>query len=99
MRDISFRAKSLDGIWFKWNLIDPINMAELAIDPKTVGQSTGLKDKNGVLIYQGDIVEWSINALQKDRMAVVWKEQGWLPFINYTSEIIGNIYNNPELLK
>ena len=75
-------------------------------------QYTGLKDKNGVEIYEGDIIEG------EDRIVeVYWNEIGiWdCNWIKYTqkmpstkglpkyqwkySEVIGNIYENPELLK
>ena len=120
MRDISFRAKNLDGIWFKWKLLDPIDMATLAIDPQTLGQSTGLKDKNGVLIYEGDILGYPNPKIKREvkfgseiltveeygqRMVGFYLtesngERGFLepnPAPYY--EVIGDIYENPELIK
>lgn len=81
------------------------------IDPKTVGQYTGLRDKNGKKIFEGDI--------SKDKLVVTYIPQkasfclakrGWL-FAHFFDEaikvengvaeieIIGNIHDNPELLE
>lgn len=62
MREIKFRAKTVDGIWFGWKLTDPIDMESMvgAIDWSTLGQYTGLKDENDKEIYEGDVIKFTV---------------------------------------
>ena len=90
------------GCWYK-------------VDPSTVGQYTGLKDKNGKRIFEGDIIKWDY-AYNEGKSYQVIYDVGGACFsasrkhngdntstIFYNdeqyAEDIGNIYDNPELLE
>lgn len=72
--------------------------------PDTVGQFTGLTDKNGTKIFEGDIVEYegtrySINYLPHyARFSAVKPNTVFCVFAYQRGEVIGNIYDNPELI-
>jgi hypothetical protein len=77
----------------------------LYVDENTVGQYTGLKDKNGTKIFEGDIV---LLKGYEEPYQVVFDESCFLVysdsvryamdnFYDYEIEVVGNIYDNPEL--
>ena len=124
MRIIKFRGKRLDNSeWVVGDLARGVSDKDYAIstnsiglfevDPSTIGQFTGLTDKNGKLIWEGDIVSFFIGGFYYTRTVYLSKSGAWcvdIPSIDSTHdvaiflfsienlEVIGNIHDNPEML-
>lgn len=138
-REIKFRAWDKNSEYMHSNVQsgvyeDPDEWTEfntvLGLERFEVMQYTGLKDKNGKEIYEGDIIYWEIDngvGIESYTAIVKWSEnlveEGWNQtykwLVGYTEnyyrgsydelstpaayndalQIIGNIYENPELLE
>lgn len=125
MREILFRGKRKDnGGWAygnyavtdssgKQHFIFQNKAFEFEVDPKTVGQYTGITDKNGKKIFEGDILK---NIESDEIVDICYSGCSFRYSYNNSIygygvddiedgiltdefEIIGNIYDNPELLK
>lgn len=116
MREIKFRGKRLDnGEWVYGDLHirtpfphihSEIDYGKANIDPHTIGQFTGLHDKNGKEIYEGDIVRYDMGGECEVSYCIGGGFAGFdlsPAFHNGHQlkdvEVIGNIHDNPELLK
>lgn len=126
MREIKFRGKRIDtGEWVYGNLLQdsglcfivknieeltekPLN--ECLVNSDTVGQYTGLKDRNGKDVWEGDllrtpegnimIAEWVGSGIVTRCLTPTY--DGMINTNRYAfpvSKKIGNIHDNPELLK
>lgn len=126
-REILFRGQTASGEWVEGDLlintangysfpyiryhVNDINYSRAKVMPETVGQYTGLCDKNGKKIFEGDIVLLDFSDGIPETGDIVWSRtdarfkfnspDGTEYGIDVTDvfEVIGNIHDNPELLK
>ena len=121
LREILFRGKCKnDNKWLygfpyvtrknavkiNWYSSEFGSMRTDEVDPETVGQYTGLRDKSGRKIFEGDIVDYiSSDVIGNPKTGTIIVEDmtdyDTMIYLNHSDElqIIGNIHDNPEILK
>lgn len=122
-REILFRGKLIgDDRWSYGNLVIKHNSISIItpdstplgrygqVMPETVGQYTGLTDKNGKRIFEGDIISF-FNGEDNTNYEIGWYKNQYIvsnnddgndtldDFVCEKSIVIGNIYDNPELME
>lgn len=113
MKEIKFRCwydnkmHKVEDISFKHKTINLFAADIINFRDGILMQYTGLEDKNGIEIYDGDILRiddeyWLVQYDIEDAMFTLYYDNVIENFSNMNSkwfEIIGNIYENPELFK
>ena len=115
MREVKFRGKNKKGwhcglltrMFGQYAIVNPNDENNIQlVDEKSIGQYTGVKDRQGKEIYEGDVFEIQTDGFLIEKDEVYYTCRGtWdcasylLGGLNEEGIVIGNIYENPELLE
>lgn len=128
MREILFRARDkgtdewVYGYYYEnpspfhkgkeCSIFDDKTISKYSVYPETIGQYTGLTDKNGTKIFEGDILKHNFDDGFYDLLEVIYdnelakfqyrdvKMKGFIfDMVVDIETVVGNIHDNPELLK
>ncbi len=99
-----------DNMWVYWDGFSGVQ-PNTVIEEETICQCTGLKDKNGKLIWENDVIrcnyETCIVKWEKSEWRIKWIDEAvWRRDLDYwvneskrEVNVVGNIFDNPELLE
>ena len=91
-------------------LVPYLDFEHFPVNPETVGRFSGLTDRNGVKIFEGDIVHVKARSCSFTGCVIYWPEEAryvcktkfdmrYAICNKFEFEVLGNIYDNPELLE
>lgn len=118
MREIEFRGKKINYLSSEWvfGFYEEINGDSQIIDkfgnsflilPKTLGQFTGIRDKKGNKVFDGDVVEMACGVQSKHKGVVKWSRDSYIVWNKQESgvrtmdgiitKVIGNVFDDSKL--